>query len=199
MSDLLKIEIRSDAAEVMKKVAAYPQVLTGAVAAAMDRRNNLTVGHIVATKLTAAGPKFLNRDTGRLGGSARATKAVAAGASVSSSIGSNVLYAGLHEYGFTGTVLVKAFMRKAPSGDRFSLRGSIVSRVLATKLGAFGKNGRARSGVSQTSSRIAMVKPHSRKMNLPARAMFRTGIDEQLPFYKEDISNAIVKAWEGKK
>jgi phage gpG-like protein len=193
----MKVEIRSDAAVVLSKVKAYPQVLTRVIADAMDRRNLLTVGYIIATKLTAAGPKFLNRQTGRLGGSARATKSVIAGAVVSSSIGTNVKYGAVHEYGFKGTVSVAAFTRKNPQADRFTRNGVSLSRRQAE--GFFGKNGRPRAGVIKATSGVSFVRAYKRKMNMPARHMFSTGIEEQLPAYREDLSDAIVRAWEASK
>ena len=195
---MIKIALRADAAAVLEKTRAFPAIMSRVVADAIDRRNQFTVGYIVATKLTAAGPKFLNRRTGRLGGSARATKAVIEGGTVTSSIGTNVEYAGLHEYGFKGTVSVAAFTRKNPQADKFSRAGVTLTRRQASAF--FSKDGRTtRAGVLKISSAVSFVRAHQRKMNFPARAMFQTGIDEQLPLYTADISDAIIAAWEGTK
>jgi phage gpG-like protein len=190
------IELSSSAADIARQLDAFPRSMAEAVARAMDYENQLTVGHIVSTKLTSAGPRFLNARTSRLRGSARATAAKVTGAGVESGIGSNVRYAGIHEFGFRGTVNVPGFTRKNPKGDTFSRNGVTLTRRQATAF--FGKGGRARAGVIKSSSAISFVRAHTRKLNFPARAMFYTGITEREGNYSTSISSAIVNAWSTK-
>lgn len=199
MSNTVTIELTSNAEEIARSLGEFPQAMAAEIARALDTRNQATVGYIVDTKLTNAGPQFLNRRTSTLARSIRASKAVVSGRDVSSSIGSNVRYAGVHEFGFKGTVNVPGFVRKNKSRDQFNVRGVIVSRSLAQAFGAFNKRGQARAGVSQTSSSVSFVRAHTRKMNLPARAMVFTGISEKITDYSTDISDAIVRAWEAAK
>ena len=95
----LKIQIDSNAKEVARGFKEWPRVMAAAVARAMDQQNQLTLGHISSRKLSRRGPETLGVITGRLRGSLRATKALAGTFAVSSSIGTNVKYAGAHEYG----------------------------------------------------------------------------------------------------
>lgn len=187
------IQLSSTAAAIASQLESFPRSMAEAVSAAMDKENQLTVGHIVSTKLTSAGPRFLNARTSRLRGSARATKAKFSPAGVESGIGSNVRYAGVHEFGFKGTVNVPGFTRKNPQGDTFSRNGVTLTRRQATAF--FGKGGRARAGVIKSSSAISFVRAHTRKLNFPARAMFYTGITDREDNYSAAISNAIVNAW----
>jgi hypothetical protein len=193
----MKIDLTTNAAEIVKDLEEFPPKMARGVARAMNEQNELTVGHIVRDKLTAAGPRYLNVRSGRMRKSARRTKAEIAGLRIVSSIGSNLVYAGVHEYGFQGTVQVQAFTRRAPQGDRFSLGGKSVTRPMAESMGLFDKRGRLRrrKGLAQESSGISRVKAHSRRMNFPARHMFEDGVTENLDAYADKVSEAITEAW----
>lgn len=93
------IKVTSNVPEVAREVGAFRGLAAQAVASAMDRENQLTIGHITRTKLSQRGPKTLGVISNRLRGSARAVAAVVRGSSVESGIGSNVKYAGVHEFG----------------------------------------------------------------------------------------------------
>ena len=97
-----------------------------------------------------------------------------------SSIGSNVSYAGGHEWGVNKTVNVKAHKRRIIAFDRYrrTARGNFI---------------KTQSGLP------GVIRAHTMKMNLPERAMFRTGISERTENYKASVSAAIVAAWEGAK
>lgn len=161
------ITLRSDAQAVLRKLAAFPPAMAARVARALDNENQNTVGHIVATKLTNAGPRYLNRRSGTLGGRLRNSPARVAGLSIQSQIGTNVRYAGIHEFGFDGTVQVRAYQR----------------RYRAIR----------RDGSEATGT--ATVRPHGRRVKMPARRMIQDGIKERVPAYREAISNAIVAGW----
>lgn len=93
------IKISSNAADVSRGFKEWPRVMGLAVASAMDRENQFTIGHISRTKLSQRGPKTLGVVSNRLRGSVRATAARASTFSVTSQIGSNVKYAAVHEFG----------------------------------------------------------------------------------------------------
>lgn len=172
----MRIELTEEAKAVTRRLEGFPPVMRKAIAAAMDLQNEGSIGHIVQTKLTSAGPQFLNVRTGRLRRSARRNRAEVDGDTITSSIGSNVKYAGVHEYGFQGTQKVDGFVRRNPRGD-----------VRATG---------PRGGRKIIARGVSFVRPHTRRVNFPERAMFRTGIEERLPKYGTAISTAIVEAWE---
>lgn len=95
----VKLDISENAREIARQLREFPQEMARGVAAAMDSQNQLSIGHITARKLSSRGPSTLGVVTGRLRGSVRATKASASASGVESSIGTNVKYAGAHEYG----------------------------------------------------------------------------------------------------
>jgi hypothetical protein len=85
------------------------QTILGAIKRGMDRGVKYAEGQIIAKRLTGQGPfppseHRLGVRTGRLRASVRSTAAVIAGDIVTASIGSDVVYAPVHEFGFTGTV-----------------------------------------------------------------------------------------------
>ena len=193
---MIAVELTSDARDVLDRFNALPNAMLRTMATALDLENQLTVGHIVSTKLSQRGPKTLGVVTNRLRGSSRASKTEIKGSELRGGIGTNVPYAGVHEYGYKGTVQIPAHRRRSPQGDRFTVGTALVSRRLATALGAFGKGGRPRKNVKQVSSGLSYVKAHSRKVDFPERAMFRTGISERTAHYGTALSRAIVEAWE---
>jgi phage gpG-like protein len=153
-----------------------------AVAKTTDLENQVTVGHIMKKRLTGQGPfpvseHRLGVRTNRLRGSLRATPAAVAGSQVLSSIGTNVVYAFVHEFGFSGTVDVKPHARKHYRAMSFTGAGKR----------------RVRRKVRQAD---VFVRPFKRKMNVPARAPITTGLEERMPAVGAEISEAIVKAWE---
>ncbi len=95
----VKIDISENAREIARQLREFPADMARGVAAAMDSQNQLAIGHITSRKLSSRGPTTLGVVTGRLRGSIRATRASAGTSGVESSIGTNVKYAGAHEYG----------------------------------------------------------------------------------------------------
>lgn len=171
------IQLDSNAAQVAQQVKRFPPAMLEAIARALDLENELTVGHIQRTKLSRRGPTTLGVVSNRLRSSARRTEARVYADGVESSLGSNVVYAGVHEFGYTGPARVNAFMRKNPAGDLFRVG--------------------PRGGRRQVASGISRVKAHTRNLRLPARAMFQTGLEERTANYTRSVSAAIVQAWQG--
>jgi len=179
MSTSVQISLSPRAQQLLAAAPAWPLALKPALVAAIDRQNELTTGYIQRNKLSVRGPQTLGVRTNRLRLSARPTKAVVSGDAILSSIGSNVKYAGVHEFGYDGTVRVRSFTRRQVSNDQ--VRGQ----------GRRGFRARER-GDRVVASGIARVKAHTRRVRFPARAMFRGGIEERLPNYSRAISSAIV-------
>lgn len=165
----MRVKIRENAAEIAREVREYTPTMLGAVARAMDLQNQFTVGYIVKEKLTRAREPYLNVRTGRLRGSVRASRADIGGESVRTSIGTNVVYAGVHEYGFKGTVQVQAFSRPIP----------------ANRFGRGGEGGGTEN-----------VRSHARRVDYKARHMFQDGVEDTAQDYADKISAAIVEAWQ---
>lgn len=169
---MINIQINAEGIAAIQR-GLDPVRAMGNVAAAMDYQNTLTVGHIVQAYLSyprqnPPTPQGLRVQTGLLRKSLRASRAVANGHTVTSSIGSNVKYAGVHEYGYTGPQSVRAFSR-----TRTNLFGKTVE--------PFTEN----------------VRAHTRQVDIkPRRPIFR-GITDRLAAYSEAISQALVQSIEG--
>ncbi len=188
MAALIQIKLESNAAEIVGRLHDFPPRMALAIAAAMDRTNEETVGYTVAKHLTGAGPFPVAEHRlgvgraiggGRLRNSLRPELAQIAGTTVLSSIGTNVRYAGVHEFGFDGMVSVRKFTRVNRSRDVYRPR----------------KDGK---GVTKDviAAGFSTVRAHTMKMNMPARAPIETGIRERVPQYSSAISAAILAAWE---
>jgi len=79
-------------------------------------------------------------------------------------IGTNVEYAHIHEYGFQGEIQVKSFQREM------------------TK--AFGK---------PIAPRSVLIKAHARNINMPERSFLRSTLTEMTAEIKESLPNAVMK------
>ncbi|MEO5712993.1 MAG: hypothetical protein ABIT37_05855 [Luteolibacter sp.] len=89
---------------------------------------------------------------------------------ISISMGSNISYFGPHEFGFKGRVQVKAHHRNAVAGLSTGKRGAVdrklSRRQISKKKEAFLVRGRSTGGT--------LVRQHSRRVNIPARAPLGT-------------------------
>lgn len=81
-------------------------------------------------------------------------------------VGTNLKYAAIHEYGFKGTVNVRAHARMQTM--------------------AFGK--------PMKEPRMVAVREHGMNMNMPERSFLRSALKEGLPTYQANIRKAIVEA-----
>lgn len=95
----IQIQFTSEAQARIAAITHAPEALLQALAIALDYENELTVDHIIATKLSKRGPTTLGVRTNRLRGSLRKSKAVVTADGIHSSIGTNVRYAAVHEFG----------------------------------------------------------------------------------------------------
>jgi phage gpG-like protein len=124
-----------------------PQELPQAIKRGMDRALPVVAGRIVKRRLSGKGPyppalHQLGEKTGRLRRSVRAEPAVISGNDITGAIGSNVIYAPVHEFG-------ASFIRRTD--------------VL------------------------------TRRVSIPERAPFRTGINENANYIGEEIMAEIEK------
>lgn len=193
---MIQVKLTPEARQRLAQMKQFPARMAHAVAQEFDLQNEYTVGAIQEKRLSGKGPFPVSEGrlgvvTNRLRTSLRRTKAVQSGGGLIGSIGSNVIYAGAHEFGFEGSVSVKSYTRKLASGDRFSINGAQVRRGTASHI--MGGNLKK---VARTASGVATVKAHTRHMHVPERAPIRKGIEERLELYVEPLSNAIVAAWE---
>ena len=89
-------KLRADAQAVLANQKTFSPRLLKRIAREEDLQNELTIGHVRADYLRG---QVLNVRTGRLIKSVNRIPARIAGNAIVSSIGSNVVYAGIHEFG----------------------------------------------------------------------------------------------------
>jgi phage gpG-like protein len=181
----IRIEVDSATREKIAQLQTLPQRTLNAIARAMDQENQLTIGEIKTKHLTGNGPfpvdeHRLGRVTGRLRGSINASESQINGNQVDSSIGSNVKYAAIHEFG--GTIPIPA--RKQTIRHKVDARGNLVKQLTNSNLLVFGNADAKR--VRETTVSVA-----AHEIEMPERAPIRTGIDECKPNYTRSIGAAI--------
>jgi phage gpG-like protein len=188
MSDEIKIELTPEAQQVLASMKTLPERLPRAVAAALDLENVLTVSHIKEAYLAfpRSGPTTpigLRKLSGRLHQSARASKAVVSGSRVESSIGDNVKYAAIHEFG--GTIQHPARAGKVRlATDR---QGRLVRQSEHPHLAVFARRSRGKL-VKEVGYRAKAY-----DVEMPARGMFQRGIKDRLTDYGRSISAAVIE------
>lgn len=176
MSDQLSASI-DVGANLQRAIAGMkPEAALQAIRRGMNTGLELISSRILTERLTGKGPfpvsaHQLGVRSGRLRQSVRTTAARINGLEVVGSIGSRVVYAAAHEFGFTGTVQVKAHQstRKTRNGRKLKVAARPVFPVRA----------------------------HQRKVVIPERAPFRTGIKEHLPLLEDAIATDIKTSMQG--
>lgn len=183
----MNILLTSSAQAILAGLNAAPRRILQSVATALDTQNELTVSHIKEKRLSGKGPfpaseGKLGVKTNRLRNSLRRSRAVITGNRVDSAIGTNVEYAGPHEFGavitrkpFSGVVRLRtnadgSLLRNARNGARFaSLRHKRAKEV------AFSSQGYS--------------------ITMPARRPIGRGIEDKQADYGQRLSDAIVAGW----
>jgi phage gpG-like protein len=177
----IKVELTPEAQALKERVRTAPPKMLAAIADAFDKENRTTVGQIQQKYLSfgKGGPVSqigCRVQTNRLRGSMRASAAQVQGQTVVSSIGSNVRYAAVQEFGYHGPQNVSPFTRHLKSRD------------------VSGKIGERRAKVA---SGVSFVKGFTRQMNIGAREFTQRGIAERLPSYQRRVTAAVVAAING--
>jgi len=182
------MEISEEAKAVFRDAKDFGPRLVKRIAMVHDEQNALTVGWIVRARLSERGPHTLGRISSRLANTLRAAKARVSGTTVWSSIGSNVRYAGAHEFGFQGTVTVKAHTRRFArfEGQSISIKDAKLLQ---------GRSKKAKPGLQRGTQQ---VRSHSRKMNIPARAPIASGIVDRIDEYAKAMSDGVIDEFNGR-
>ena len=203
MSDRLTIGFDERSQETIRYMQTMPQEMLTAIARGMDKGLALALGKITRERFTGKGPfpvgdrklgvrsnrlrSSLRWNVTGLPGQAGGEPSRIDGNTISGSMGSNVEYAGVHEYGFSGEVQVRSF-RRGVSPTQFVKAGLGVLKG-TRKLGkeAF----KAALGMEQ-------VRAHRRRMNVPERAPLRTGLADHGGTITAQIGAALQRAWVAK-
>jgi len=165
----LKIQLTPEAQATLRAVQRLPQTALVEIAKAMDRQNVATVFHIQREYLSF--PKDqppvemgLRHVSGRLKNSIHPSKAEVSGQSVTGAIGSNVVYAAIHEFG--GHTSPHDIYPK----NKVALKFQLGERTVFAKV------------------------VHHPGSEIPARAPIQHGIQDRLDNYSKAISDAIINA-----
>ena len=187
MSFAVKIELSPESEHLIAWLSQEaPAQLTAGLMRTLDKQNQQTVGYIDEKKLRQRGPETLGVISSRLWKSIRNTPAVAGSdGGITSSIGSNVVYAGVHEFGFDGMVTVRSHSRKI---TEFA-RGAKQVKVF------YMKDGRIRARDVRTKRRetggTVQVREFERHMHMPERAYIRRSLEERAPEYMTAIEGTL--------
>jgi phage gpG-like protein len=188
MSPDIKIGFTPEAEAMLARYQEMPQrVLTG-VARAIDRQNQLTVGLVQRKYLSfpkngPSVPNGLRVQSNRLRGSVRATQCVLlTDGRITSSIGSNVVYAAIHEFG--GPSHHPA--RPCKVRLRTDRRGNLLRQGANGKLAVF-----ARAEHKQVKLVAGQTKAYD--VTLPERAFIRNGIADCVNDYCAGMSRAVLQ------
>lgn len=109
---MIIINVDPSAQELLSGLHSLPDRVSVAIAAAIDQENQFTIGYIQERKLSQRGSTTLAVRSGRLRGSVRATTPRITGKSITTSIGTNVKYAAVHEFG-TAPYIIRPKNKKA--------------------------------------------------------------------------------------
>jgi hypothetical protein len=200
MSNPIGVTIPKELQEGIR--ALKPVHAMSAVGRGMEKGSAYMVGEITAKRLTGKGPfpvaeNKLGVVSGRLRRSFHWTGyARIEGTNASVQIGATVVYAAAHEFGFQGTVTVKAHTRKMKKGSQRIAATETTRRINYTGLGGVTSQAQKRATRSAHTRTLkggtAKVKSHQRYLNIPERKPIRTGINENMNMMIQSIADEIV-------
>ena len=191
MSAAFKIELTPKAEKIVRSLQTLPGRIITAIAGGMDEANQYAVAKIQKDHLTGRGPfppeeHRLGVVTNRLRGSVWASQATpVSDRAVESAIGSNVVYAAIHEFGGR----IRHEPRQMKIRHRLDARGNLVRQLGNSHLLMF-------AGAHHKRVRETTVTAKAHEVEMPERAPFRTGLEESRPKFKTVISQAILAEWD---
>lgn len=172
----ITFDLRQDA--LMAHLTAFPDRLAKSVVRAMNRVTIGVQAHVKADKLSG---QVLHVQTGTLRRSINREVRVNGG-EIEGIVGTNVEYAAAHEYGFHGTVTVRAHIRRISTSIKSQAIGSMHNRV-------------GRASKNKYFKGYADVREHSRKVDLPERSFLRSALKDYLPVAQVEFQRALLEAW----
>lgn len=161
MSYAVSLSLAPAGRAIMERLAGAGARVQRSILNVVDRQNEFTIGAITSQRLSRRGPETLGVVTNRLRSSIRASKSLISGDTIRATIGSNVAYAGVHEFGIDANVTVRAHSRT-------------ITQV-------FGK---------RIDPRASTVRSHTRHMLFPARAYIRKTVEERATHYATALTTA---------
>ena len=195
-----KIELTPSAQAILAQIQKFPRRMQVGIVRAMNTENESTVSTTIEKRLNESADlpgviKWLRRRSGKLQRSIRRGKegniseaARIEGDTVYSSIGTNVRYAGIHEFGWTGVVpahIRRRFKKVSLLGQFAPLRRTFRGIVGATR----------RKAVRVEARGADIFVKASKTKTIPSRPFLSTSIQERIPQYSAALSKAIEDAW----
>ena len=172
------------------RAKALPEALMRGAAIGLDRGLRNTAGYAERTFLRGPRPARLDVRTGRLA-SSLATKVDSSPTRIVGRIGTNIPYAGYHEFGFHGTEAVRAHTRVI---SQTSAKGiAIDDRRQAFDL-TFVESRKKAAGRQRTGSvGVQFVKAHSRTVNYKGRPFLNPALEANLGMIKQQVQDEMGK------
>lgn len=200
---MLKAEIRAKGEQVAIESA---RRLPAAVAAAMQTglANGLLIASGIAQHEYLSGPRptRLDKVSGRLLGSIATLVQPESNGRIVGRIGSNVKYAAFHEFGFHGTINVRAHQRvirafNLKTGESVEPRRAI--RDLAGNFIRWKESLRRAVGRQRSTTGMVQVsvKAHARRINYAGRAFIRPAVAQALPAIKDEVNRELANVKTG--
>jgi phage gpG-like protein len=180
----LTIDLRQDA--LMAHLTQYPERLATSVVRVMNR---LTIMVQARVKEKLSG-EVLHVQTGTLRRSInQEVRASGSAGMIEGIVGTNVEYAAAHEYGFDGTVSVRAHVRRIST--------AIKSQALQSATGKAATIARwvGRESKNQYVKGYADVAAHSMHMHVPERSFLRSALKEFEPVINIELQKALLEAF----
>jgi hypothetical protein len=186
-------------AAVVRQLRGNDAAILPAAAQALNRGLLEATGVIQTEFLQGPRPSRLGEVTGRLRNSiSHDVKITEKG--VIGQIGTNVVYGAYHEFGFKGTVQVRAHERHVEDsnwttagGRRRQLKQDLAGNVIQIKRESI--RSAMKRGVSFV---VQQVRSHSRNINYAGRPYVRPGLYQVLPRIRELVNAEISAAMRGK-
>lgn len=152
--------------------------------------NRLSIEVQAGVKETKLSGQVLHVRTGTLRRSIN-RRVDADGDSVVATVGTNVHYAHVHEYGFTGSVNVREHVRR--SRAQMSL-AKFRTNKLGERIEVKGSYRKAGGGTGEIH-----VRAHVREMNMPERSFLRSTLSEMSPKIRHDLKEAAIAGARGRR
>ena len=152
------------------KLGAMPDKVVDAVEKRVQRVVKRLEAIVKADKLTG---QVLHVRTGTLRRSIH-SDVKSNGTQVIGTVGTNVVYAAFHEYGFNGVENVKEHMRQ--------LKATAVLHTKGKKVGTVNK-----AATAKQPGRAVKVRAHTRQVNYPAHSFLRSTLREQTEYAKNEM------------
>jgi phage gpG-like protein len=184
------ITLSEEAKRVLQKLENLPERTLQAIASAIDLENSYTIKHIQEHRMNAPFDRpplppsmgIMRHISGNLKARMWARKSVITNRGVESSIGNNIKYAGIHEFGGTINRRVSpGLVRLRTTATGELVRGSKGGAVFAKKT-----HSRVRE--------VAFTGGTEYTVNIPARRPIQRGIEDRMKDYEEAILKSIVEA-----